>query len=177
MLSTPSWFRRRARPRVDSLSLKEIVEVTVIRALPGGGYGQPEQREVQDLVVDAGCIYLAKRVAGGDAVASAMLYTAVGTVSTAPTNADTLLTGEVKRRLSTISSATLNNLYTNAATFGGASDSISSVVLREAGVFNHALSGQATMFQRVTFAAVTLADSDLFRITMETLVGSRTATP
>ena len=66
------------------------------------------------------------------------------------------------------------SVYTNITTFGGAADSITSVVLREAGIFNHAGSGNGTMFQRVTYAAVTLADSDLFSITMQTVVGSRT---
>ena len=57
---------------------------------------------------------------------------------------------------------------------GGFADTIQSIAITEAGVVNHANSGQGTMLQRVTFAAVTLANSDLLKVELITNVGSNT---
>lgn len=106
-----------------------------------------------------------------------MAHMAVGTGTAAPVLTDGTtpgLYGEIKRKALSTNSAITNNVYTAVMTLGGAADSIQSIAITEAGVFNHASSGQGTMLQRVTFAAVTLADSDLFRITLETNIGSNT---
>jgi hypothetical protein len=153
----------------ESLALRELVRAEIFRA--DGGV---EEICVNDLIVNTGRIYLAKRIASGDSVASAMAYMAVGTVSTAADVANTTLTGEVKRKALSTNSALTNNVYTAVMTLGGAADSVTSLSLVEAGVFNHASSGQGTMFQRVTFSAVVLANSDLLKITLETNVGSNT---
>ena len=157
------------------LFLKETIKVDVFRGHRGFYSENPDYSpEPIDLITNQGRIYLAKRIAGGDTVASAMAHIAVGTVATAAALADTALTGEVKRKATCINSAITNNVFTAVATFGGAADSITSVQMVEAGLFNHAASGQGTLMQRVTFSSVTLADSDIFRITLETNVGSNT---
>lgn len=156
------------QPMVDALMLKETIEAKVIRA-----DGSVENMAVQDLIVTAGRTYLAKRIAGGDSVASAMAYMAVGTVTTAATLNNTTLSGEVGRKgLAVNSTVAGDNVYSAVATWGGAADSITSLALTEAAITNHASSGQGTMFQRITFAAVTLANSDFFHLTMNTNVGS-----
>jgi hypothetical protein len=159
----------------EFFTLQEIVDAQLFRGDGIRSYDEipPETICVNDLIVTTGRTYLAKRISAGDSVASAMAYMAVGTVSTAAALGDTTLTGEVKRKaLSTSSTTAGDNNWTAVATFGGAADSVTSLALVEAGIFNHASSGQGTMFQRVTFASVTLANSDLVKITLTTNVGS-----
>lgn len=158
-----------ASPAQEVLALRELVRAEIIRA-----NGEVEDVCVEDMIVNAGRIYLAKRIASGDTVASAMAYMAVGTGATGPALTDTTLPGEIKRKALSTNSTLVNNIHTCVATFGGASESIQSIAITEAGIFNHATSGNGTMFQRVTFASVTLADSDLLKITLETNVGSNT---
>lgn len=162
------------------LMLQEIIRAEVYRGKPdAGGYGEPEVLCVNDLIVNTGRIYIARRIAGGDATtgASAMVAMAVGTGSVAPALTDGTtpgLYGEVKRKALAINSATTNNVYTAVVTLGGAADTVTSIQIQEAGVVNTALSGQGTLMQRVTFSAVTLADSDLLHLTLQTNVGSNT---
>jgi len=163
----------------EGLTLREIVKAELYRPLSEGGYPvEGEQMDMQDLIVNNGRVYIARRIAGGDATtgASAMNYMAVGTVGTAPTLTDSLITGEVAggRKALSSNSAETDNIYTAVATYGGAADSITSFQIQEAGIFNHASSGEGQMMQRVTFATVTLADSDLLKITLQTNVGSNT---
>ena len=158
----------------EALGLQEIVRAEIYRGT-GGPYSEAPDETlcVNDLIVTAGRVYLAKRI-GGDNIGSAMAYMAVGTTATAAALGDTTLAGEVKRKILSTNSAgpTAANVYTAVMTLGGSADSVSSLAIVEAGIFNHASSGQGTMFQRVTFAAVTLANSDLLRLTLETNVGS-----
>jgi len=164
----------------EVLGLREIVKAELFRGR-GPGETWPDQPDevlcVNDLIVTTGRNFIARRIAGGDgqtAPGSAMAYMAVGTVSTGAALGDTTLAGEVKRKALSLNSAgiTAANVYTAVTTFGGAADAVTSLSIVEAGVFNHAASGQGTMMQRVTFAAVVLADSDLLKITLETNVGS-----
>ncbi len=159
----------------EGILLLEVVEAVVRRTRPDGTVFE-ERPSVVDLVVNGGRSWLAQRIGGGDSVASPMAYMAVGTATTAPGLTDTTLTGEIKRKALAVNSATSGNLYTAVATFGGYADGITSTAITEAGVFNHAGSGQGTMFQRVTFSAVTLANSDILHLTLETRVGSNTVT-
>lgn len=158
------------------LLLKETVIVNLHRADPVGGWKAPELMDVRDLIVTTGRTYLAKRISVGDTVASAMAYMMVGTGSAAPALTDGStpgLYGEVKRKALAIGSTTGGaNVWTAVSTFGGSSDSITSLSLQEAGIANHASSGQGTLFQRVTFASVVLANSDLLSIQLDTNVGS-----
>ena len=157
------------------LVLKEFVKAEVWRGHRGFYLEDPDEvPDVQDLIVNNGRIYLAKRIASGDTVASAMAYMMVGTATAAAALTDTTLPGEIKRKGLAISSAITNNIFTAIATFGGAAESIQSIAITEAGLSNHANSGQGTTMQRVTFASVTLADSDLLKLTLETNVGSNT---
>ena len=159
---------------VEPLSLGEIVRAELQRALPEGGWAPPEDVCVEDLILTTGRNYLAARI--GVAVNSPMAWMAVGTGTTAAALTDGStpgLYGEIKRKaLSTNSALSADNIYTAVATFGGAADSVSSIAITEGALVNHVGSGQGTMFQRVTFAAVTMADSDLFKLTLQTNVGS-----
>jgi hypothetical protein len=152
-----------------ALPLGEVVRAEIYRGKQWGYSAVPDEIPcMTDLIVNPGRIFLAKRIAGGDTVASAMAYMAVGTGTTAPALTNSTVLGEVKRKLSSTNSATANNIYTNVATWGGAADVVTSIAIAEAGVFNHASSGNGTMFQRVTFSPVTLADSDLLKIELTT---------
>lgn len=155
----------------DALVLQEIVSAHVIRALPGGGFAEPMAVCVGDLITTAGRTHIAQRMTGDDTVSSKMAHMAVGTGTTAGSLASTNIGGEVKRKALAVYSAT-NNLVTATATFGGAADTVTSLQIGNAALFNHAGSGNGTMMQIVQFATVTLADSDLLSITLQTNVGS-----
>ncbi len=164
-----------ASAKSEGLILKEIVRAEVFRARPDGYLPEADfAAEVTDLIVNAGRIHIAKRISGLDASPSAMIHLAIGTMTEAPALTDSILSGEVARKAMAISSALTNNVWSGVATFGGSADSVASVAITEAGIFNHAGSGQVSMMQRVQFAAVTLANSDLLKLTLETNVGSNT---
>jgi len=159
------------------LALSERIIPRVFRAKPEGGWYEPYcPGGIADLVLNSGRTYLAQRATAGDTVASLMAYMAVGTASAASslTSPSSSVPGEVARKATAIASANPNNVIQFITTFGGFSDSVTSVQLQEAAITNHASSGEGTVYQRVTFAAVTLANSDLFSMTMETVVGSNT---
>lgn len=165
----------------EGLLIQEIVQAHIYRGHRGYYADAPDEELcVNDLIVTTGRQFLARRIAGGDAQTapgSAMGYMIIGSGSATPALTDGStpgLYGEIKRKALSTNSAgiTAANVYTAVATFGGAADSVQSVAITEAGIANHASSGQGTLFQRVTFASVTLADSDLLKITLETNVGS-----
>lgn len=155
----------------DALTLREIVSAHVYRAKPEGGYAEPAAVCVGDLIPTVGRTHIAQRMTGDDTVSSKMNYMAVGTGTTAGSLGSTNIGGEVKRKALAVYSAT-NNLVTAVATFGGAADTVTSLQIGNAALFNHANSGNGTMMQIVQFATVTLADSDLLSITLQTNVGS-----
>lgn len=157
----------------ESMGLLEIVRAELYRGDKGFYSDAPDETLcVNDLIVTAGRNWLARRIAAD--IGSAMAYMAVGTVATGAALGDTTLTGEVKRKALSTNTAgvTASNIYTAVMTLGGSADSVTSLQIQEAGLFNHAASGNGTMFQRVTFATVTLANSDLLKLTLETNVGS-----
>lgn len=160
------------------VGLGERVLVEIYRGHRGYYAAEPDVRREytgapEDLIPTAGRVYLAKRINAGDLVVSAMAYMAVGTVSTAPALGDTTLTGEVKRKALAIGSCLAGDQnWTAVCTFGGAADTLTGVNLQEAGIMNHASSGQGTMFQRVLIGATTLQDSDLVKVSLVTNVGS-----
>jgi len=164
------------KPITESLNLQEILKAEIFRPKEFGYSETPDETVcVNDLITNLGRIYMAARMASdADAtVNSLMSHMAVGTVSTAAGLTNSLVTGEVARKaLSTFSAA--SNIVTAVATFGGSADSVTSLSLVEAGIFNHATSGTGIMMQRVTFAAVVLANSDILKLTLETNVGSNT---
>ena len=160
---------------LETLFLKEVVKAEIWRGHRGFFTDKPDELVcVNDLIVNTGRTYLAQRISSGDSVASAMAHMAVGSGATAAALTDTALVDERARNPLAVNSAVTNNVYSAVMTFGGASDGLTSVPLQEAGIFNHASSGQGTMFQRVTFSSVTLAASDIVKITLQTNVGSNT---
>lgn len=157
---------------LESLALKEVVKAEIFRYRPEGYSQQGDEVEVVDLITTVGRQWLARRISVDGSVASAMAHMAVGTATAAPALGDTTLPGEISRKALATNTANGTNVYTAVATWGGAADSVQSIAITEAGIWNHASSGQGTLFQRVTFASVTLAGSDLLKITLQTNVGS-----
>ena len=146
----------------------------VYRANPEGGWYAPSEVEyLKNVVTNDGMDYLASRIScRATGVNSDMSATTIGTVSTAATLTDAMITGEVDKKL--FDSSSLNaNIWIIVNTWAGNADSVTSVVIAEAGVFNSVQSGLGEMFQRVTFSTVTLADSDFLKLQIETTVGSR----
>jgi len=160
---------------IETLFLKEVVKAEIWRGHRGFFSKDPDELVcVNDLIVNDGRTYIAKRISSGDSVVSAMAHMAVGSGSTAAGLTDTALVHESAKKALAVNSATANNVYTAVATFGGDADGITSVELKEACITNHAGSGTGLMFQRVTFSTVTLAASDIVKITLQTNVGSNT---
>lgn len=147
--------------------------VETTRANPRGGYLPPQGMFYPNLVVTEGLEFMASRI-GSRAIGvnSTMSATAVGTISVAATFTDVAVTmGEVDRKLfSSVSLA--SNVWIQVTTFGGGADAVTSVNMVEAGTLNSAQSGLGQLFQRVVYAAVTLADSDFLKLQLETQVGS-----
>ncbi len=162
----------------EFLGLAEVVKAEVFRGHRGYYAKEPDESlAVTDLIVNTGRIYIAKRMSAGDTVASLMNYMAIGsgTAAAALTDGSTPgLYGEIKRKALAVFSAQTNNIVTAVCTFGGTAETIQSIAITEAGLANHANSGQGDLMQRVTFASVTLANSDLLKLTLQTNVGSNT---
>ena len=147
----------------------QVFRATGDKQLP---YRAEEPIFAKNLFVNEGMDYLA--MFQSTTPGSVMNHMAVGTISTAATLTNVVGSmGEVARvtMATRIASA---NILTEVATFGGNLHGITSVVLREVGVVNHASSGpNGTLRSRSVFAAVTLAASDQLRIEYQTTVGSR----
>src|SRR3989304_8404290 len=122
---------------VNPMTLKETIIAEVYRG--GKGFYGPAPDEVlpvEDLIVTTGRVYIAKRIAVGDTVVSAMAHLAVGTGTGAAALGDTTLPGEVKRKGTAITSTLAgDNVFTAVATYGGFADSVTSLALKKAGVF------------------------------------------
>lgn len=104
---------------------------------------------------------------------SQMAYIAVGTATTAASVNQTGLTGEVKRLAFSAVSVTANNSWSAVTTFGGGSDSLTNVVVGEAGVWNAAGSGAGIMLNRAPLSATfTLQNSDIATVQVIISVGS-----
>lgn len=149
----------------DGLGVKGEVDINVFRA-----DGKVEHQHVKNLFVISGMGYLA--LLQSTTVTSPMNHMHVGTGTVAATLSDLALGGAVGSRAA-MASRTLagSNVLTEVATFSGFITGITSAVLREIGVFNHATTG-GTMRSRAVFAAITLADSDFLQFTYRTTVGS-----
>ena len=131
--------------------------------------GRVEEGEwISNLVTDVGMDWLAEYLT--TTPDSAMNYVAVGTGTLAPALTDTALGGEIARN-AMASRTSSKNIWITTCTFAGAADSITSVAITEAGVFN--ASSGFDMFQRVQGTIATLGDSDFLQLTIETTIGSR----
>lgn len=132
--------------------------------------GRIEEKIFDNMVVDAGMDFLAASLSSSPG--SAMNHIAVGTGTGASSLGTVALAGEAKRNVmgSKLSS---NNVWITTCTFAGNADSVTSVALTEAAVFN-ATSGY-NCFQRIQGTLATLGDSDYLHLTIETTIGSRSS--
>lgn len=131
--------------------------------------GSLEERECKNQVTAAGLNALAARtIVTSNAP---FVNIAIGSGTVAATLASTALIHEVDRKAGA-TQATSNEVIILSNTWGGAADSITSVALEEAGIFNSADSGQGTMLNKLTGVNATLADSDLLSLEMTFQIGS-----
>lgn len=157
----------------QDLSIRGTWIIEVFRAQPDGSYIAEPKQIRPNLWPSAGSAFLANRI-GVVPTNSAMAYMAVGTVSTAVAVGNTTLTGEVSSRQAfAVNNVISTNVWQTVNTWGGGANAVASVSLVEAGTFNHGGSGQATLGNRVVFAAVVLANSDFLNLTLLTEVGTR----
>jgi hypothetical protein len=133
--------------------------------------GKVEKFSSPNLFTVQGGTYLA--ALQSTATTSVMNHMLVGTISTAASVGDVVGSmGEVARVTMAARTSALNVL-TEVATFAGNTNGITSVVLREVGVVNHASSGpNGQLRSRSVFSAVTLGASDHLSISYATTVGS-----
>lgn len=95
---------------------------------------------------------------------------AVGSGTDVSSLGSTVLIHEVSRKASTVTTSFSTMILTN--TWGGFADSVTSVALEEAGIFDAVSSGTGIMLNRVTGVAATLADSDIVNLEMLFQIGS-----
>ncbi len=124
----------------------------------------------KNLVVNDGMDYLA--AFQSTTPGSVMNHMHVGTGTTAATLTDAALVGAVGSRRTMATRTAAANILTEVATFSGFITGITSLVLREVGVFNHAITA-GTMRSRTVFSSITLGDSDFLQISYRTTCGSR----
>lgn len=126
-----------------------------------------EQREVDNLVVDAGKAHIADQLSSAPNQA-AMGWMAVGTGSTAPAAGNTLLGAEIDRN-----ALTSRTDATNVVTYVGdwAAGDATNAAIAEAGIFNVVTANTVTMLARATFTAINKGASDTLKITWTVTVG------
>lgn len=160
----------------DGVIIKHDFTFFVTRADEGkrpGIDGRTEEHgPYRNLFVQRGMSYLA--AFQSTAPGSVMNHMHVGTGTTAATLSDIALVGAVGSRV-TMASRTVtganSNILSEVATFAGFLTGITSAVLREIGIFNHATTG-GDMRSRAVYAAITLGDSDFLQVNYRTTVGS-----
>jgi hypothetical protein len=118
-----------------------------------------EEREIDNLIVNTGLYWLAKKLAAEST--NEMTHIAVGTSATATSASQTSLVGTESGRVAMTSKTRTNNQVVAVATFPAG---VATATLNEAGIFDG--SAGTTMFSRVVFGgAVTKGASDSFQIT------------
>jgi len=140
----------------------------------GDQRGRVDRIVSQNAVVLTGLSMMARWISSyGVGANSQMAYMAVGTATTAGSVNQTNLAGEVKRLTFSAVSVTANNSWSAVTTFGGGSDSLTNVVVGEAGVWNAAGSGAGIMLNRAPLSATfTLQNSDIATVQVIISVGS-----
>jgi hypothetical protein len=138
----------------DTLKLKGRVNLKLIG--PDGGI--KDERDIDNLVVDAGLDHIAARIK--DATETAMTHYAVGSGSTAAAAADTDLGSILGSRVTLTSTTVTDNEVAYVADFGAG---VSTGAITEAGVFNASTGG--TMLARVVFSTINKAADDTLQIT------------
>ncbi len=96
---------------------------------------------------------------------------AVGSGTAAGSLGSTALINEVSRKAGA-TQVTSRSTMILVSTWGGAADSVTSVALEEAGIFNSVSSGAGTMLNVLTGVNATLADSDILNLEMTFQIGS-----
>ncbi len=149
----------------DGVHLKGTFKITIVRA-----DGTVEETIKENIVTSAGLNALAAGVI--DNTTSSFLFLAVGTQTAAASLGSVQGgLGEVDRK-SPVTITSSNEVAFMVSTWGGAADSVTSVALESAGMFNHANSGTGVMLNQVTGVSATLADSDFLNLEVQIQVGS-----
>lgn len=117
-----------------------------------------ETREVKNLVVQAGKVFIASRMVA--ASAPLMSHMAIGTGTTTPASTDNSLTTEVARVAMSTTPTSADNVVTYIALFPAG---VGTGALTEAGIFNDVASG--SMLSHTTFAVVNKGANDSISIT------------
>jgi len=126
----------------------------------------------RNIVTKLGLNRIARRAVDQTSMAQ---YLAVGTLTAAASlNAAVTSFGEVSRKISLVGStaATSREWFFMVATWGGASDVLTGVVLDSAIITDHAASGFGSPWNIVNGLAVTLQASDVLNLTARIRVGS-----
>lgn len=149
----------------DSLSIRGVFRVKVTRA-----DGSIEETVVENIVTAAGLDAIAAGVI--DNTTSSFLFLAVGTQTAAASLGSVQGgLGEVSRKTPVTVTSSKEVAYM-VSTWGGSADSVTSVALESAGMFNHANSGTGVMLNQVTGVAATLANSDFLNLEVQIQIGS-----
>lgn len=119
---------------------------------------------IPNLIVTAGKNFVAAGLIAAPTVAYDWM--AVGTGTSGPALADTLLGAELSRVASTVSSS--GNVATFVGTYGA---TVATGALTEAGLFNVATANTAGMLSHVVFAAVNKGSTDTLVITWTVTCG------
>ena len=158
----------RVRAQEPGIQVRGKWRFTITRA-----DGSMEEQECANIVTKDGLNAIAELLLGDATGAnSAFKYLVVGTQTAAASLGSVQGgIGEVDRKIgSTIASS--NEVAVIVATWAGAADSITGVVLRSAGVANHVSSGLGILGNAVNSVDATLQDSDFLRVQMEIQIGS-----
>ena len=117
-----------------------------------------ESRDVKNLVVQAGKVFIASRMVSADA--PLMSHMSIGTGTTTPASTDNSLTTEVARVAMSSVPTSADNVVTYIALFPAG---VGTGALTEAGIFNDASAG--SMLSHTTFAVVNKGANDSISIT------------
>lgn len=118
-----------------------------------------DKRSIKNLVVAVGKSYIASRMSSNSD--TIMSHMAIGTANITPTTSQTLLLGEVGRRVLD-STGLVSNVITYTSTFPAGTGT---GTIAEAGVFNSPSANSGTMLCRTRFNEVNKGASDTIVIT------------
>jgi hypothetical protein len=164
----------RVNEMIDNVSVQGEWDVKVVRA-----DGSIERKTLKNIVTRPGLNRIAHRAVAHDT--SPFFYIAIGTVTAAASLDSTQAgLGEVKRKVSAVGStqAQSSEWIFLQCTFGGAADSVASLVLDSAGISDGVNSSASVgiLGNQVNGIGVTLANSDLLDLTVRIRVGSHNGT-
>lgn len=116
-----------------------------------------EHQIKKNLITDGGFDYLCRQI--GEAVQDSMIYSAIGSGSTAAATSDTSLEYESARESGSYAHTGATKIFTNTNTFG---PGVGTGEVREAGLFNASSSG--TMLNRVVFSVINKGSNDSLQV-------------